>query len=75
MAQAKKTILEYRPGPLIAMRSYHRGRTSRALFEDATYISFSVQNGDYLKGNSLRSVNNGVIRITGQRPRNEANGL
>jgi hypothetical protein len=51
MAQAKKTILEYRRGLLVAVRNYHRGRTSRALFEDATYISFSVKHGDNLKRN------------------------
>ena len=47
---------------------------SRALFQDASYISFPVENGDDLKGGRLRPVHNGVVGITSQRPETQRAG-
>ena len=47
---------------------------SGALFQEASYISFPVENGDNLKGGRRWPVHNGVVRITGERPETQRTG-
>jgi hypothetical protein len=49
-------------------------RRSRALLQDAPYISFPVQNGDNLKWGRFWPIHNGVIGIAGQRPETKGTG-
>jgi hypothetical protein len=50
------------------------GKASRALLQDASYISFSMENCDDLKQGRLGTVNDGVIGISGQCPETERAG-
>ena len=45
-----------------------KGRGSLTLFQDTSQISFPVKNGDHLKRGRLKPVDNGVIRISDERP-------
>lgn len=43
-------------------------RESLSPFQNALYISFSVQNGNNLNGRGPWPIHNGVVGITGERP-------
>jgi len=49
-------------------------KLSRALFQDAPYIFFPVQNGDNLKWGRLWPLHNGVVGVAGQRPETQRTG-